>query len=460
MNHKHILSASALNNAVSTTRSRRGFLRDASALLGATAFGVGANAQATGGYKALVCIFMLGGNDGHNTVVPMSTAAYNAYKSIRGGLALPGNDATLVQVNTPAGVPYGFNSGLSAVAPLWSQGKLAVLANVGMLARPLTRASYLDGSGKAPTNLFSHSDQIQQMQTGNAAGSGGTGWGGRTVDQLQSQNGTSRFPASISMAGNSLFCAGSVVQSASLIPGFDLTGDGMSAWPASAATAKQTALNQILTMDSGLTLIQAANKVRQDAISLNGLLTGAGAATVSTPFPGTSLGQQLQQVAKIIKLRPVTGMARQVFFCSIDGFDTHSGQSWQQMDLLRQVAEGMNAFYNATVELGVANSVTTFTESDFGRTLQPSGSGSDHGWGSHHLIMGGAVKGGDVYGSFPYPALGGPDDSGSRGALLPSTSLDQYGATLAKWFGVGSAQLANVFPNLGYFATPDLGFMA
>ena len=443
-----------------TTRTRRGFLRDASALLGAAAFGASAQAQSSNNYKALVCIFMFGGNDGHNTVVPLSGAAYNAYKTLRGGLALPGNDATLLPVNTPTGVPYGLNSGLSAVAPLWAQGKLAVMANVGMLARPLTRASYLDGSVKVPSNLFSHSDQIQQMQTGNAAGSGGTGWGGRAADQLQSLNGGSRFPASISMAGNSLFCAGSVVQSASLIPGFDLSGDGMSAWPASAAAAKANALNQILTLDSGLTLIQAANKVRQDAISLNSLLTGAGAATLTTVFPGTPLGQQLLQVAKIIKLRPSTGMARQVFFCSIDGFDTHSGQSWQQMDLLRQVAQGMTAFYNATLELGVANNVTTFTESDFGRTLQPSGSGSDHGWGNHHLVLGGAVRGGDVYGRFPYPALGGLDDSGNRGALIPSTSLDQYGATLAKWFGVGPAQMAAVFPDLGYFATPDLGFLA
>ena len=153
-------------------------------------------------------------------------------------------------------------------------------------------------------------------------------------------------------------------------------------------------------------------------------------------------------------------MARQVFCCSIDGFDTHSGQSWQHMDLLRQVAEGMTAFYSATLELGVANNVTTFTESDFGRTLQPSGSGPDHGWGNHHLVLGGAMRGGDVYGRFPYPALGGLDDSGDRGALIPSTSLDQYGATLAKWFGVGTAQMAAVFPGLGCFATPDLGFLA
>jgi uncharacterized protein (DUF1501 family) len=343
--------------------------------------------------------------------------------------------------------------------PLWGQGKLAVLANVGMLARPMTRAQYLDGSLRPPTNLFSHSDQIQQMQTGNPAGSGGTGWGGRTADQVQAQNGTSRFPASISMAGNALFCAGSTVPSASLIPGFDLTADGMTSWPESATAARKNALNQILTMDSGMTLIQSANKVRQDAISLNALLSSAGSATISTPFPGTSIGQQLLQVAKIIKLRPSTGMARQVFFCSIDGFDTHSSQSWAQWDLLRNLSEAMAAFYNATVELGVASGVTTFTESDFGRTLQPSGSGTDHGWGNHHLIMGGAVRGGDVYGSFPFPALGGPDDSGSRGALIPSSSLDQYGATLAKWFGVSAAQLPAVFPNLANFPVADLGFM-
>jgi len=447
------------DRSAALARTRRSFLRDASALVGAATLGSAAQAQSTG-YKALVCVFMYGGNDGHNTVVPMATAAYNAYRAARGGLALPDGNTQLTQVTTPGGVPYGLNSGLNAIAPRWAEGKLAVVANVGMLARPMTRAQYLDGSVKPPTNLFSHSDQIQQMQTGNPAGSGGTGWAGRTADQVQAQNGTSRFPASISMAGNALFCAGNVVPSASLIPGFDLTMDGMSSWPESATAARKNALNQILTMDSGLTLIQSANKVRQDAVSLNQLLASAGSSSISTAFPGTSLGQQLQQVARIIKLRPTTGMSRQVFFCSIDGFDTHSSQSWAQWDLLRNVSEAMNAFYNATIELGVANGVTTFTESDFGRTLQPSGSGTDHGWGSHHLVLGGAVRGGNVYGTFPFPALGGPDDSGSRGALIPTTSLDQYGATLARWFGVSAAQMPSVFPNLGYFATPDLGFMA
>lgn len=441
-------------------RSRRRFLRDASALLGAASLAPATLAQTASGYKALVCIFMLGGNDGHNTVVPLSSAAYNAYRAIRGGLALPDGNTQLTPVTTPSGVPYGLNSGLNAIAPLWAQGRLAVVANVGMLARPITRAQFLDGSVRVPSNLFSHSDQIQQMQTADPVG-GGTGWAGRAADQVQSQNGTSRFPPSISMAGNVLFCAGNVVQSASLIPGFDLAADGMTAWPDSAAAAKRTALNQILTMDSGVTMIQSANKVRQDAISLNGLLAGSsGGAAFSTPFPGTDLGRQLQQVAQIIRLRATTGINRQVFFCSIGGFDTHSQQSWAQWDLLRQVGEAMNAFYAATVEMGVANGVTTFTESDFGRTLQPSGSGSDHGWGSHHLVLGGAVRGGNVYGSFPMPALGGADDAGSRGVLIPSISLDQYGATLARWFGVSASAMAQVFPNLGHFATSDLGFMA
>jgi uncharacterized protein (DUF1501 family) len=456
MTHDH---ASAHPTQGFPTRSRRRFLRDASALLGAATLGGTTAAQTASSYKALVCIFMLGGNDGHNTVVPMSTAAYNAYRTIRGGLALPDGNTQLTTVTTPAGVPYGLNSGLNAIAPLWGQGKLAVVANVGMLARPITRAQYLDGSVRVPSNLFSHSDQIQQMQTADPNG-GGIGWGGRSADAVQAQNGTSRFPASISMAGNVLFSTGQSVQSASLIPGFDLGMSGMSTWPESATAARRTGLNQLLAMDSGVSLIQAANKVRQDAISLNSLLAGnVGGNAFSTPFPGTDLGRQLEQVARIIRLRATTGMSRQVFFCSIGGFDTHSQQSWAQWDLLRNVAEAMNAFYAATVEMGVASGVTTFTESDFGRTLQPSGSGSDHGWGSHHLVLGGAVRGGDVYGTFPFPALGGADDANSRGVLIPSSSLDQYGATLAKWFGVSAAAMAQVFPNLGYFSTNDLGFM-
>lgn len=463
MSHHINLPTAALGAPadLSARTTRRQILRQASALVGAASLAPLAGAQTAPDYRALVCIFMLGGNDGHNTVVPLSAAPYNAYKAIRGGLALPDGNTALLPVTTPGGVSFGLNSGLAAIAPLWATGQLAALANVGMLARPTTRAQYLAGSVPLPTNLFSHSDQIQAMQTGITSGSGGTGWAGRSADAVQSRNGTSRFPASISMAGSALFCAGATVPSASLIPGFDLTGDGMSAWPDSAVAAKRNALAQILAMDSGMALVQAANKVRQDALSLNALLSGAGTGgNLATVFPGTPLGQQLKQVAKIIQLRASTGMARQVFFCSIGGFDTHSSQSWAQWDLLRNVGEAMAAFYAASNELGLANQVTSFTMSDFGRSLQPSGSGTDHGWGSHHLILGGAVRGGNLYGSMPMPALGGPDDAGNRGVLIPTTSLDQYGATLARWFGVPAAAMPTVFPNLAYFGAQDLGFMA
>lgn len=410
-------------------------------------------------YKALVCVFLVGGNDGHNTVVPLTQSLFNSYKTARGSLALPDNNGALLPVETPDGTPYGLNPGLAAIHPLWAQGKLAVLANTGMLVQPVTRSQYLAGAVPVPTNLFSHSDQLQQMQSGVPSSSGGTGWGGRAVDMLQALNGSSTFPAAISVAGPALFCSGNVVQSASLLPGFNLDMSGMSLWPQAAADARKKGLQQILQFDSGLALVQTANKVRQDAMDLNALMTGA-SASLGTTFPGTVLGNQLQQVAKLIKLRATTGMSRQVFLCSLGGFDTHGSQSWQHWDLLRQVAEAMSAFYNATVEMGVADRVTTFSLSDFGRSLQPSGSGSDHGWGNHHLIMGGAVLGGQVYGTFPSMALGGPDDSGSRGTLIPSTSTDQYGASLAAWMGVPAAQLPTVFPNLTHFAAPTLPMMS
>jgi uncharacterized protein (DUF1501 family) len=236
---------------------------------------------------------------------------------------------------------------------------------------------------------------------------------------------------------------------------------GMDLWPASAATARQTGIQQVLQFDSGLKLVQAANKSRKDAMDLNALLTDSTTAQIATPFPSTTIGAQLQQVAKLIQIRAVTGMSRQVFFCSLGGFDTHGSQSWQQWDLLGDLSEAMDAFYSAMVnDLQIPDKITTFTISDFGRTLQPNGSGTDHGWGNHHLIMGGAVKGGDVYGTFPNLALGGPDDSGSRGAMIPSTSLTQYGATLARWFGVPDGpSMDNVFPTLGNFQVKDLGFM-
>lgn len=409
-------------------------------------------------YKALVCVFLQGGNDGHNTIVPLTQSEFNAYRAARGSLALPDSNGPLAQVLAPDGSPYGLNPGLAPLVPLWNQGKFAVLANVGNLVRPVTRADYLANAAQVPTNLFSHADQVQQMHSGIPSSSGGSGWGGRAADQVQSLNGISTFPTAFSIAGPALFCTGNIIQSASLLPGFNLDVTGMQLWPQSAAEARTRGYQQILQFNNGLALIQAANQTRQDALALNAMLTNA-TSSLKTVFPETTLGDQLKQVAAIINLRASTGMSRQVFFCALGGFDTHGGQSWQQYSLLQQVAQALVAFYQATQEMAVSQQVTSFTLSDFGRTLQPSGSGSDHGWGNHHLILGDAVQGGAVYGRFPSMALGGPDDSGTRGALIPSASLDQFGATLALWLGAPAAQLPAVFPTIANFANPNLGFL-
>lgn len=437
--------------------TRRALLRAACALTAAPLMPV--HAQTTEDYRALVCIFLAGGCDGHNVLVPQGTAAYAAYRSARGGLALPDQSASLLPITTTDGVPYALNSGLQAIHPLWAQGRLAAIANVGPLLAPTTRAQIQAGTATLPANLYSHSDQMQQTQAGNGSG-GGTGWGGRTADALVARNGTSRFPAAVSMAGGALFTNGAQVPSASLVPGFNLDVSGMTTWPATASAARSQALNEILAVDGGVRLIQAANQVRRDALSLGALLRSSGNGTVNTVFPGTDIGRQLQQVARVIALRGNVGVKRQVFFVQLGGFDTHSGQSWQHWDLLRQLGDAMAAFYAATVELGVAPLVTSFTQSEFGRSLQPSGSGTDHGWGNHHLILGGAVRGGQVYGRFPYPALAGADDAGSRGALIPSTSLEQFGATLARWFGLDASAVAAAFPALAAFSPQDLGFMS
>ncbi len=445
--------------------SRRAFLRQGGILATATGLGrlgaINLHAQsATPDYKALVCVFLMGGNDGHNMLVPLTEPDYNAFRLIRGNLAIPDTNTQLLEITSRNGVPYGLNSGLAAIHPLWAQQKLAVVANLGMLVRPTSRAQYLGATVGLPTNLFSHSDQTLQMQAGNPNGSGGTGWAGRIADATRSLNAASTFPPAISVAGSALFCAGNIVQSTSLLPGFDLASDGLAAWPASAAVAKAQALQEILTFNSGLAMVQAANDVRLDGLELNGMLKGlSGGGSLGTSFPGTGIGQQLKQVAQVIQLRAGTGMRRQVFFCALGGFDTHSSQSWAQWDLLRQLGDGMAAFYNASIEMGIADQVTTFTASEFGRTLQPSGTGTDHGWGNHQLMLGGAVRGGDLYGRFPNLALGGPDDSGTRGVLIPSTSLDQFGGTLARWFGVNPDAMPAVFPNLANFATQDLGFV-
>jgi uncharacterized protein (DUF1501 family) len=378
-------------------------------------------------YKALVCVFLFGGNDGHNTVVPLAPAEYNAYQNIRGGLALAPNEMLTINANN---VPFGLHYGLPEMQNLYNQGKLAIVANVGNLVKPTTKSDL----SQLPNQLFSHADQTTQMQSGSPTGALGTGWGGRS--------------------------AGSLVQSASLEPGNNLSQSAMTFYPQPAADARALAQKEIVTTDSPSVFVNGANKVLNDAINLNTILRSAGGnPPFTTQFPSTELGVRLREIARFIGLRNTVGISRQVFFCGMGGFDTHGSQEWSHWNLLQQLSQALSAFYAATEEMGVAQQVTTFTTSEFGRTLQPSGSGSDHGWGGHHFVLGGAVRGSAMYGSFPAMSLGAQHFLDSRGILIPTTSLSQYGATLARWFGVDDAQLNSIFPALPNFAVRDLGFM-
>jgi len=444
--------------------TRRGWIRIGAASVGTLAlrpFGLlPALAESGGDYRALVCVFLFGGNDSNNMVVPMDDASYQAYTSIRGNLALP-SSALTSPVNSVAGAPYAFHAKLTEVASLFASKELAVVANVGSLVQPLTRSVYQAQQAPIPLNLFSHSDQQLQWQTSVAQGHSSTGWAGRAADYIASQNiNSSQFPTFFSVAGNTLEGAGLQTQPVALAPGESLQLNGFNQSPAS--QSRWNALNNLLSTDSGVTLVQAANSTLANSISDAQALGNAlsKASKLQTQFPTTSLGAQLQQVAQIISVQSILGMRRQIFFCSLGGFDTHTNELATHDNLYPQLSPALSAFYDATQELGMAQNVTTFTESDFNRTFQPtSGNGSDHAWGGHHLVLGGAVQGGQIFGAFPTFELGGPNDADVRGRWIPTTSIDQYGATLCSWFGIPDSALATVFPNLANFGTPKLGFL-
>lgn len=447
--------------------SRRDFVRlsccsaaAAAVLTGMNKFGlVSAYAQGLTDYKALVCIFLFGGNDGNNLLMPFDTAGFQTYTSLRGSLALP--QASVKPITTKTGnTPFAMHPQLTDWQTMFNGGQLAMLANVGTLVAPITRQQYLARSAAVPLNLFSHSDQQREMQTSAPRDVNAVGWAGRISDVMSSANAPSKFPTITSVAGNSILTQGVNTSPVTINPGQTF---GYSRFDTSAqSVARQTSAQQLLTLNTGVSLVQAAATQASDAWTESKTLADAmaSAPTMATTFPTTGIGRQFQQIAKIMQVRSALGMKRQIFFASLGGFDTHSAQIAAQDSLFAQLGPAMGAFYNATVELGIAPNVTSFTLSDFGRTLQPdSDAGTDHAWGSHHVIMGGAVKGGEVYGRFPTLALGGPDDAGDEGRWIPSTSLDQYAATLASWFGVADSDLTTVFPNLANFTTPKLAFL-
>jgi uncharacterized protein (DUF1501 family) len=422
-------------------------------------------ATTTGEYRALVCVFLFGGNDSNNMIVPFTTAAYNNYATVRGaqsasGLALP--QSTLLPIaDLSAQTNYALHPQMSGLQGLWAQGKMATLFNVGTLIKPATKSNYV-AIGAAPPNLFSHDDQQRQFQ-GMRLNSltAPSGWGGRMSDVIGTAAGGST-PVGLSIAGNALFLIGDTSSQVALPQTGSLSINGMTS--SSTDQARATALRTLMSAGSDAVMVSTLGGLQSKTVTLtqtlNPILSGASTSAAAFGSQNNSIANQLKQVAKMIEHRAQLGNpTRQIFFVSHGGYDTHSNQISVQDNLLSQLSPALTSFYNATAGLGVANNVTTFTLSDFTRTFKPANSGSDHAYGGHHLIIGGAVKGQATYGTFPTQTLAGPDDVTTSGRWLPTTSVDQYGATLAKWMGLAPTELAAVFPNLANFTTTDLGFL-
>ncbi len=450
--------------------SRRGFLHTAGALsiLGAgtplalNLAGIGAAAAQTApeDYRALVCVFLFGGNDQSNTVIPLDAAEFAMYQNARAGIARPSNELTsLGSVAAQGGRSFALPNELAPLASLYGQGKAAIVANVGPLIVPTTKDAFRNGAVPLPPKLFSHNDQQSVWQSSAAEGST-VGWGGRLGDLLASANGSPTFTA-VSVSGSAVFLAGQNVLQYQVGTSGPVTISALSGSPFGSNLAATT-LRQLVTGSHAHLFENELNRVTSRSIDASASLSAAlaSAPTLATVFDSSnSLAQQLRMVARMISVRQTLGAKRQVFFVSLGGFDTHDGQLNTQPGLHSTLARAIDAFYRATVELGMAGNVTTFTASDFGRTLTSNGDGSDHGWGSHHFVVGSAVRGGSIYGQFPIVALNTNEDVGS-GRLLPTSAVVQYASTLASWFGVAEGNLNDALPNLANFSQRNLGFMS
>jgi uncharacterized protein (DUF1501 family) len=414
-------------------------------------------------YKALVCVFLAGGNDANNLIVPTGSG-YAGYAAARSILALPSSALLSLAPKTTDGRTFGLHPSLAELNTLFTAGKTALLANVGTLVYPTTRAQYLTKTVPLPPQLFSHADQQVQWQHSVPDGAPSTGWGGRIADLVNAFNSNNQISMSVSLDGTNIFQVGNRVSQYAVSTSGAITFAGNTGGNNSLSyQAQRDIFNQSQPglFDAAFAGISGSSITNSDSLNT----TLATAPAIATAFPTTALGNQLKMVARLIAASPSLGLKRQVFFVRAHGWDLHSAQVDQanrvagaHAALFQELSQGLNAFYNATTELGVANQVTAFTASDFGRSYRSNGEGSDHGWGNHQLIVGGAVKGGDIYGRMPNLTIDGPDDTG-QGRWIPTTSVDEYAATLATWFGVSATDLPTVLPNVGRFARAGVGFL-
>jgi len=459
---------------MTTDASRRAFLKRSSMLAMAgvaapwavnlAAMSQAAAATATD-YKALVCVFLYGGNDYGNTLIPTDSARYAAYQGMRPTQAYTQDQLAATVLNPSValagGLQYAIAPELAPLLPIFNAGKMGVMLNVGTLVQPTTKAQYTAGSVPLPPRLFSHNDQQSVWQASSPEGAT-SGWGGRMGDLFESGNGNAVFTC-VNVSGNAVYLSGKTATQYQVSTNGPVSLNGVSK-PLFGSAACSAALKSLVTASSTNVFENEYTRITARSLDAGGTLSAAlaGGPAINTPFPapGTNgLADQLKLVARMISTADAVGAKRQVFFVSMGGFDTHDGLATVHPGLLTAVAEALTAFYAATVELGVASQVTTFTASDFGRTLTAN-DGSDHGWGSMHFMLGGAVNGGRYYGTPPVVANDGPDDVG-QGRLLPSTSVDQYAATMGKWLGISDTDLLTVLPNLSNWdaSQRNLGFV-
>ena len=450
--------------------TRREFLKccgrgmSAATMLTALGYAARENAYAqTGDYKALVCLFLEGGNDGWNTVVPLDQAAYNTYAATRTGLAL--SQGSLLPVSVPGQGNFGFHPSLTGIRTLWNQGHVALVCNVGNLIEPVTAAQVLSNPERAPSGLFDHFQQ--QVFSQNLLNENTRGWGNSLGSNFPLFNTAPVIPMLMTMVNNTPWLKGPA-QTITLQPNLQL---GITGLPSTGALPLRfDTLKQVASLPETSIQVNAFNGRVSRAIDDSRVIGNVfSSQPFTTQFPNTTVGQQLRQIAIAIAARNALGHdRRQLFYAQVGGnaYDTHGAQLTAQANLLSDLDAAMSAFYATTVELGLATQVTTFTFSEFGRTMRINGDGSDHGWSNHYLVMGGSVIGGRFYGTYPPVQVGTPLDfplfsvaGNFRGSNVPENSMDQYGNTLAQWFGLSAAAANDVFPNLDRFPTSVLGFL-
>ena len=449
--------------------SRRRFLRlgagGSVALASAGALGPGPwsmlsarTSAAAGGddYRALVCVFLLGGADSANLIVPRSEEAYATYAASRKVLAVSRETLLPITPLTGQGADYGLHSMVPELAQRFDEGSLAFVANVGPLVQPITKEQFPDKSVPRPARLFSHNDQQLQRQLAYADSPHGRGWGGRIADRVSHVNGETPLPMNISLGGRVPMLMGETS-----FP-YSMSAAGSESLLAMEPGSRRREVFDALLESRGHILEDGYSRTQREAMEIDALVSNAldSAPSFQGLFPvNVRIAEQLRMVAQLISVRGALEAKRQIFFVAMEGFDTHMQQNTLLPPLFRDLSRSLDAFQRALESIGAASSVTTFTSSEFGRTLSSNSSGSDHGWGNHAMVLGANVRGGDIYGTMPDLTLDGPDDLGG-GRIIPTLSEDQYAATLARWFGLSEPVLGTVFPNLAKFSAADLGFLA